>query len=443
MLVKVKYSFLFFVFILIFYSVYADNARNSNFAEVVERVSSSIVNIAVERVSQDSPSVRMYSIGSGVIIDSENGYIVTNAHTVTGQKVMVVTLKDGRKFKAHFLGASEDYDIAVLQISHDSNNLQQIEFADSDLVMPGDSVIAIGSPFGLEQSVTAGVVSAVDRASSLDSAQSFIQTDAPINPGNSGGALFDVNGRVVGINTAIISPISDPHQTTAGNVGIGFAISSNVVKAVSEQIIHNGKFVPGFLGVLVQNFSASLKEAFGKDRYRDQDGGVLVTNVLKGSLALKIGIQELDLITKVNSVKIKNINQLRSLIAVAPHDKKTKISILRDGKMIVLDVKIPTHEDASKESGSISMLDGLVLQKISLMNYDTSVLDGLIVLDVADGSYGAIFGMMPGDIIVSANFHNVSDIISLKKIADTVKKYLLLKLMRGKNAMFVALRLGY
>lgn len=267
-------------------------------APMLNKTTPSVVNIAVEKLIPQTPNplqpemdqntapTKVLGVGSGVIIDAKKGYIVTNAHVVKDQKIMVVTLKDGRRYRAKVIGKDEGFDLAVIQIH--ANHLTALPIGNSDQLKVGDFVVAVGSPFGLTQTVTSGVISALNRQEPrIDNFQSFIQTDAPINPGNSGGALIDLEGKLIGINTAIVTP-------SAGNIGIGFAIPSDMVKSVAEQLIKYGKVERGMLGVTAQNITPELADALNLKHNK----GALVTKVVAESPAAKAGVEVQEIIKK-------------------------------------------------------------------------------------------------------------------------------------------------
>jgi Do/DeqQ family serine protease len=276
-----------------------------------------------------APYFRQFTeIGSGVIIDAAKGYIVTNAHVVMDAKVTTVTLSDGRRFKAKLVGADKLSDIALLQIKTD--NLVAVPLGDSDALQVGDFVAAIGNPFGLQQTVTSGIVSALHRSDlGIEGYENFIQTDASINPGNSGGALVNLKGELVGINTALIGPVS-------ANVGIGLSIPSNMVREVLNQLIKSGKVERGVLGVMVQDLTPALADAFGIQGKR----GALVADVSPGSPADKAGIKSQDVVEKINDTVITSGPQLRNMVGLMPLATKVNIVVRRRDKTINLTATI-------------------------------------------------------------------------------------------------------
>ncbi|WP_304985810.1 Do family serine endopeptidase [Coxiella-like endosymbiont] len=428
------------------FSSYAHLAPDFNSNKVVSSLSSmlskatpSVVNIAVEKLipkpvnpfqpetDQDLTPTKVLGVGSGVIIDAKKGYIITNAHMIKDQKIMLVTLKDGRRYRAKIIGKDEGFDLAVIQIN--TRHLTQLPFGNSNQLKVGDFVVAIGSPFGLTQTVTSGVVSALDRQEPrIDSFQSFIQTDAPINPGNSGGALIDLQGRLVGINTAIITP-------SAGNIGIGFSIPSNMVKNVAEQLIKYGKVERGMLGVTAQNITPELADALNL-KHSD---GALVTKVVAGSSAEKAGLQVQDIIESVNQSPIHTSEELHNILGLVRPGTTIHLSVLRNHKTEKLTATVADPKDVLLER-KIPFLGGMRLQKFSDLELDSTFLSGVLVTNIDDDSNGALSGLQPGDIILSANNQSTPTVSELMNIAEKKPKQLLLKVARGSGQLFLVIQ---
>src|SRR5262245_56608376 len=308
-------------------------------APMLKRVTPAIVNIATKgTVQQENPLLNdpffrrffdvpnvprertFQSAGSGVIVDAKNGYIITNAHVIENATEITVTLLDNRSLTAKVVGKDPGSDVAVLQVK--ANNLAEIPIADSDKAEVGDFVVAIGNPFGLGHTVTSGIISALGRSGiNPEGYEDFIQTDASINPGNSGGALVDLNGALVGINSAILS-------RSGGNIGIGFAIPSNMMKTVMEQLIKYGEVKRGVLGVNIQTLTPDIAESMGLDNTQ----GALISQVLEGSAAEKAGLQAGDVVTSVNGRAVKDAAGLRNTIGLLSVGDSIELSVLRDGK---------------------------------------------------------------------------------------------------------------
>lgn len=318
-------------------------------APLLDRVTPAVVNIAVVSRSPvaDNPLLRdplfrrffnipdepeqrtQLSAGSGVIIDAERGYVLTNHHVVANGIEIYVTLKDRRRFKAQLVGSDEGTDLALLRI--DSDHLTEVPFGDSDGLKVGDFVVAIGNPFGLGQTATSGIVSALGRSGLKISGgyEDFIQTDASINPGNSGGALINLRGELIGVNTAILSP-------AGGNVGIGFAVPSNMARSVVDQLTRFGEVRRGRLGVMVQDVTPDMGESLGLA----QPEGALITQVEDGSPADRAGIRSGDVITAVDGKPVGNAAELRNRIGLVPLGQRVEIDLVRKGRPVSLTLAV-------------------------------------------------------------------------------------------------------
>lgn len=411
----------------------------SSLAPMLSKATPSVVNIAVEKLipkpinsfqpetEQDLTPTKVLGVSSGVIIDAQKGYIVTNAHVIKDQKIMLVTLKDGRRYRAKIIGKDEGFDLAVIQIK--ARHLTRLPFGNSNQLKVGDFVVAIGSPFGLTQTVTSGVVSALDRQEPrIDNFQSFIQTDAPINPGNSGGALIDLQGRLVGINTAIVTPSS-------GNIGIGFSIPSNMVKSVAEQLIKYGKVERGMLGVTAQNITPELADALNL-KHSD---GALVTKVVVGSSAEKAGLQVQDIIKSVKQSPIHTSEQLHNMLGLVRPGTTIHLTVLRNHKTEKLTATVADPKDVLLER-EVPFLGGMRLQKFSDLELDSTFLSGVLVTSIDDDSDGALSGLQPGDIILSANNQATPTVSKLTNIAEKKPKQLLLKVARDSEQLFLVIQ---
>ena len=351
-------------------------------------------------------------LGSGFIIDKD-GYIVTNNHVVQDADKITVILKDKREFDAKVVGRDPNTDLALIKISPDSD-LPIIELGDSDAIKVGEWVVAIGNPFGLEHTVTAGIISAKGRVIGSGPYDDFLQTDASINPGNSGGPLIDMKGKVVGINTAII----------AGGQGIGFAIPVNLAKGIIMQLKTKGEVTRGWLGVGIQDLTDELKEYHGiKD-----GGGVLITQAFPDNPAEKAGIKAKDIILEVNGRKVKKSRDLSRMIAESPVGTTVKLLVLQNGKEKVIDVKLAKRDDkrlASSRSGvekkyefGIHVVD-LTPEMAKRLN--TSEKEGVVVLNVEPDSKGQKAGILPGDLIKEVNHKVIDSVGSFEKEIDKVK----------------------
>lgn len=364
-------------------------------------------------------------VGSGVIVDADDGIVLTNNHVVAHADEVWVGLRDDRRIKAKILGTDPQSDLAVLKIKAD--NLNAIPMADSDELRVGDFVVAIGNPFGLKQTVTSGIVSALGRHGLGNRYENFIQTDAAINPGNSGGALVNMDGELVGINTAILSK-------SGGNIGIGFAIPVNLAKKVMHQIREYGEIRRGRLGVIGQNLTNALAKAMDMEITQ----GVLIAKVIKDSPAAKAGIQEGDVITKVEGTRVENFSDLATTIGLRPPGQTISITLIRDGETVQVS---PTLTKASKISfGAGSLFKGLSGAKFGTIPADHPLagqIQGVAVTRVAPGSPAARAGLRPGDIITSVNRKQVDSLKTFRQLASKEAEQLLLHIRRGNGALFL------
>jgi len=364
---------------------------------------------------------RQQSAGSGVIVNAQEGLVMTNYHVVKNSDEVRVSLLDGRSYEAKLVGSDPELDIAILKVK--ANNLTQINIADSSNLEVGDFVIAIGNPFGLGQTVTTGIVSALGRSGlGIEGYENFIQTDASINPGNSGGALVNLAGELVGINTAIIAP-------SGGNVGIGFAIPANMAKASMLQIITHGEVRRGQIGVGIQDITPDLREAFA---LQNGQSGALVTSVSKDSPADKAGIKAGDIIIMLDGRTITSTGELRSRIGIKEIGDKVAVTILRDGKEKKLQVKIGEPQ-ASSYNQLHPLLEGAQFENEPDGN-------GVIVTRLAANSIAAYSGLRAGDVIVAANQLRVIDMESFQKALKRNKSALLLQINRNGGSLFIVIK---
>jgi serine protease Do len=367
---------------------------------------------------------RESSLGSGVIV-SADGYIVTNNHVVAKADEIKVLLSDKREFKGKVVGNDPKSDIAVIKIN--AKSLPVVPWADSDKLEVGEYVLAIGNPFGLNQTVTLGIVSAVGRANvGIADYEDFIQTDAAINPGNSGGALVNVRGELVGINTAIFS-------RSGGYMGVGFAVPANMVRTVMDSLIKGGKVVRGWLGVGIQDVTPQLAKQFGLSDSK----GALVNKVMPNSPAAAAGIQKGDVITAFNGKQVDSTSVLRNTVAQTPVGKTVKVQLLRDKKSQSVDVKIAEQpreiaqagieeEGARAEDGKASVLGGLQVRNLTRdearqLNLPATV-TGVLVTGVEGASKLEEAGVQPGDVIVEINRQPVRNVNDFKRIAAKLGK---------------------
>jgi serine protease Do len=370
----------------------------------------------------------LVSVASGVIVDAKNGYILTNAHVINDAQVVIITLNDGRHYTAKIIGNDKPSDVALLQIK--AKNLTAIPLGDSNQLKVGDFVAAIGNPFGLNQTVTSGIVSALGRTTlGIENYENFIQTDAPINPGNSGGALISAQGELIGINTAILAP-------DRGNIGIGFAIPANMAKSVMQQLIQYGNVRRGALGIAAQDITPELATAFNINTTK----GAAVTQVLPNSPAQQADIQVGDIITAVNNSNIKNASEVVNTIAFLRVDSKISIDLLRNNKHLKVSAVIT---DPKKRQQSIAQMDpflhGVGFKNFSILSPIHGSVKGVLVVSVEEDSNAWQADLKPGDVITSVNQEKISSIDELKAITKKADHLLLLNVLRGPSAVFLVI----
>lgn len=374
--------------------------------------------------AQQGPQKRPFrGLGSGVIINADKGYIVTNYHVISDANKIEVTLQDGRQYKAKILGSDEMSDIALLQIKAD--DLEQVDMADSDALKVGDFTIAIGNPFGLGQTVTSGIVSALGRSGlNIENYENFIQTDAAINSGNSGGALVNLRGQLIGINTAILAP-------GGGNIGIGFAIPSDMVKSLTHQILKYGEVRRGVLGVTGGELTPALAKTFDSKVQH----GAFVNQVMPDSAADKAGLKPGDIITSLNGRAIHSFSELRARIATEGAGSTIKLGIIRDGKDKTLEATLQRAKNETLSADSVnSKLEGATLQ-----NTDKPT-EGVIVSDIRPNSAAAQLGLKKGDVIVGVNRIRVKDVDKLQKLLENNPDILALNIVREGQQLYLITR---
>ncbi len=413
----------------------ADGGLVVSFSPVVKRVAPAVVQVEVtdevQKISQaqlppflQDPRMRRFfglpdgdefelpraepqrGAGSGVIV-SQDGYILTNNHVVQNADKIEVTLDSGATHSAEVVGTDPDTDLAVIKI--DATDLPALTFADSDTIEVGDTVLAVGNPFGLGQTVTSGMVSALGRATMGLAYEDFIQTDAAINPGNSGGALVDVHGRLVGINTAILS-------RSGGFQGIGFAIPSNLARNVMQQLATDGKVTRGYLGVYLSELTPELAEQFGLD---DEATGVLITEVTEDTPAAKAGLEHGDVITQVNGRSYKTLRELRFAVANLRPGEQAEFTVIRDGDEQTIEVEIGARDgDVASLSPSGKADDEGSLNGVQVADLDPrlrrqfgviSRIQGALIVDIDQESAAFESGLRPGMVILEINRERVRD----------------------------------
>ena len=428
-------------------------------APLLERVTPAVVNISVVGTEAEArnplledpffrrffegpnaplapPSVPRQSIGSGVIIDGEQGLVVTNHHVVQGADTILVTLSDRREFTATLVGSDAGTDIALLRVTADDAEFAEVPIGDSNAVAVGDYVVAIGNPFGLGQTATAGIVSAIGRSGvNIESYEDFIQTDASINPGNSGGALVDINGELLGVNTAILSG-------TGGNIGIGFAIPSNMVRKVVEQLLEHGDVQRGRIGIAIQDVTPGLSQALELAA----DRGALVTQVEPGSPSEKAGLEPGDVIVEINGKAIDSSSDLRNEIGLVRAGDPVDVTAIRDGdRRTVRATVAPDTPEAAEvaraaDPASVSLLAGATIMEMPSDHPSYGRVQGVWVSAVAAGSAAARFGLRPDDIVTGVNRAAVGSVADLTAAMNRAKPPIALQIQREGRALFLLVR---
>ena len=442
----------------------SEAAAGRGYSAVVKRVLPAVVNISSSKVVKDTaqempqgldPFFRQFfggdsgrkfnvpqerrekALGSGVIVSPE-GYILTNNHVVDGAKEVTVTLHDKREMKAHVIGTDPRTDIAVLKI--DGSNYPALTLADSSKVEIGDVVLAIGNPFGVGQTVTAGIVSATGRGGlGIEQVEDFIQTDAPINPGNSGGALVDDEGHLIGINTAIIS------GNSGGNQGIGFAVPINMARHDMDQILAHGKVEHGYLGILPQDVTPALAKAFNSSAA----SGALVGQVTPDSPAAHAGLKEGDIIVEVDGQPVADANQLRSRIGMMNPNTTAKLKVMRGGNAENISVTLGDFPDKEERAGVVEGNTDDGLQGVAVENLTPETVQelklpagskGVVVDQVSPESRAAEAGLQRGDVIKQVNHQSITNVKEYSQAVGAAKKDqpVLLLVDRNGSTMFLA-----
>ncbi|MEQ1974313.1 Do family serine endopeptidase [Xenorhabdus sp. SGI240] len=364
-------------------------------------------------------------LGSGVIIDANKGYVLTNSHVINNANKIRIQLNDGREYSAKLLGRDPQTDIALLQLK-DAKNLTAIKFADSDQLRVGDYAIAIGNPFGLGQTVTSGIISALGRSGlNLEGLENFIQTDAPINRGNSGGALINLKGELIGINTAILAP-------SGGNVGIGFAIPSNMARVLSAQLIAHGEIKRGILGIKGTEMTADIAKALNVEAQQ----GTFVSEVMPKSAAAKAGIKPGDVLISFDGKKINSFAELRAKVGTTAPGKEVTIGLLRKGKPLEVTVILDNSDEEPTKAENLS----IALQGATLSNATLKNTQGIKVDSITPNSPAAISGLQKDDLIVGANNVRVRNISELRKITEEKPTIIALNVLRGDDNVYLLLR---
>jgi serine protease DegQ len=443
------------------WSQVAERARTS-LAPMLKKVTPAVVNIAVmSRVpvaanpllqdpffrqffgnlpnQQQPQSIPQQAAGSGVIIDATHGYVITNHHVIDKADEITVTLNDKRHFKAKLIGSDSATDIALLQI--DADHLTQLDIGNSDTLQVGDYVVAIGNPFGLGQTVTAGIVSALGRTGlgieGPGGYEDFIQTDAAVNPGNSGGALVDLDGKLVGINTAIVA------AGGRGNVGIGFAVPINMAQRVTSQLQEYGEVRRGRIGIGIQDVTQDLSEALKLD----VQNGAIVTQVEPGSPGERAGIKVGDVVTELDGVPLQGAGDLRNKVGLMRLGTDVSLTLLRDGRKQNVMVKIEAAPAAKAEtapstqgSPTSERLEGAQFRNLERGDPPYGKVTGVLVAAVDDGSPAAFLGLREGDVVTAVNRQNVANMADFERAIRAAGTPVALNVWRDGARLYLVIR---
>jgi serine protease Do len=434
-------------------------ANAGSIADVVDRVLPSVVSISSTRVSKnraptDDPFFRFFfgpqqderekkeqGLGSGVVVG--NGIVITNNHVVEGADEIKVTALNHRDFVAELVGTDPKSDLAVLKIKDDKKELKPLALGNSARLRLGDVVLAIGNPFGVGQTVTMGIVSAKDRSDlGIVDYEDFIQTDAAINPGNSGGALVDMEGNLVGINTAILS-------RSGGNMGIGFAIPTNMVRPIVDSLISQGKVVRGWLGVTIQTLDPDLAQGLGVSA----NSGVVVSDTAKGSPAEKAGLKRDDIIVSVDDKPVTTTGELRNAIALAGANRTVKVKVLRNGKELIVPVALtasPDRDDTDssnngKHEAKPDDVIGMRLEVLSpelrqKLEVPAQVKNGVVLTGLMPNSPAARAGLRPGDVLLELNRQILNTADDVQRIYKSTKGPLAALVLRRGATSYVVIK---
>ena len=368
---------------------------------------------------QRSQQRQTQSLGSGVIVDADQGLVVTNHHVIEQADEVLVTLTDGREFDATVVGQDPEADIAVVRIP--AENLIALSWADSDQLRVGDFVVAIGNPFGLGQTVTSGIVSALGRSGlGIEEIEDFIQTDASINPGNSGGALVNLRGELVGINTAIVGP-------SGGNVGIGFAIPSNLAANLMQQLVSDGEVRRGKFGISVQELTEDLQQVFGVSK------GVVISEVQQGSPAENSGLKRGDVLTEINDRKVTSVNDVKNTIGLLRVGEQIEIRFIREKQPFAAEIYVGESElSLIKGEQLAAHLDGAVFENAQWQKESV-----VVVNSVRAGSSIDRYGLQRGDVVLSVNRMLVETVEDMIDAVALRERSSLLDIQRGNLSQLV------
>jgi len=427
----------------------ADGKKLPSLAPILERSTPAVVNILTRSTVQvrrnpllDDPFFQDFfnlrpqrkretqGLGSGVIVDAKQGYIITNNHVIQGADIITVTLRDGRQLDAKLVGTDPDTDVAVLKVNAD--NLTALPLANSEKLRVGDFVIAIGNPFGLGQTVTSGIVSALDRSGlGIGRFEDYIQTDASINPGNSGGALINLRGELIGINNAIYS-------RTGNNIGIGFAIPINMARDIMSQLVESGSVQRGRLGAQAQDLTPELAQAFD---LAENSRGAVVVKVIPNSPADKAGLRIGDVVRAVNKKPVHKADDLHNAIGLLRVGTIVELTILRDSKQQIITAKIAKSTQTKIDASTLhKRLRGAEFSNLAEDHPAYGQLEGIVISRVKQRSPAAAAGLRKGDVITRINRQIVTSPKHAQKLAKLNKRGIRLSIIRGRQTLSLTLQ---
>lgn len=417
--------------ILVYCCIIANLYAVEDINALVKKVKKSVVNISVEthHKSKSSNDNESQPLGSGVIINPEEGIIITCAHVIKDAKHLLITLNDKRRFIGKIIGLDDITDLALLQI--DADHLSGITVAAEDEFQLGDSVIAIGSPYGLNDSVTFGIISSLNRDLNITRYDNYIQTDAQINFGNSGGALINSQGHLVGINASILTTL-DQLGNSSNTTGIGFAIPVEVFKPISKQILTHGNVDRGMIGAYIQPLHPQLASALNSKT----DAGILLSDIIEGGPSEAAELQVGDLITHVNNTRVETSNHLSSLIGTTRAGDKTTLRVIRDNKEFEQNLTVSSQ--IKKNSTHTNSLTGLTYADYQITDGNGHLTKGAMILEVTQGSSGWVSGLKAGDIILEVNHNPITNSQDLSKITD-LPGPLLVRAQRDQIKFFLSI----
>ena len=417
--------------IILFIFINAHAATDQS--QVVQTTLPSVVGIFIEKANISPVESSTGGLGAGVVL-SQDGYIVTNAHVIKDAQTIVVQASNGSKYYARTIGGDEQTDIALIKIDS-PDKFQPIKLGISSNVKIGSQVIAIGSPFGLQQTVTSGIVSSLHRSDLSLRIQDYIQIDAPINPGNSGGALINNQGELIGINTSILTTDRSGKQGSAHNIGIGFALPIDIVMPVAAQLKSHGHVKPGWLGLVNQDLDKNMAKAL----HTDVEKGVVVNEVQPGSPAALAGLKPLDIITHVDKIAISDFEHFRSIIVVQGPKKMLNLHIIRNGHEQIAHIVTGSPDKSMAEKQTLNAFAGIHVVNHNELNLNGVSTVGLRIIYIDAQSQGALSGLMPNDIILTINGAPTEEISQFKNVLKKLKDVNLVRVLRGERKFYFAL----